>query len=61
MPYILKEKISKYTLLYINNILVKRLATQYEQKNGTYKMFVSNTGIRKFIFEYLYIVNKILQ
>ena len=61
MTYILKKEILKYILPYINDVLVRGLITQYEQKDITYEILVSNFRIRKFIFEHLNIVNQILQ
>jgi len=58
MTYILKEEISKS---YINNVLVRELATQYEQKDGTYETLMNNLRIRKFIFKYLNTMNRRLQ
>jgi len=60
ITYILKEKISKYILLYINNVLVRGLAIQYKLKNRSYEMYTSNPRIRRFIFKYLTTVNQIL-
>jgi len=57
VTYILKEKILKYTLSYINNVSVRGLETWYELKNEIYETLVSNPRIRKFVFEHLTIVN----
>ena len=61
ITYILKEEILKYTLSYIDDVPVKGLATQYEQKDRTCEILTSNSRIRKFIFKHLNTVNRILQ
>lgn len=58
VTYILKEEISEYILTYINDIPVKKPATIYEKKDETCEMLISNSGIRKFIFEHLNTVDE---
>ena len=61
VTYILRDKIPKYTLPYIDDVPIWGPATRYELPNGTVKVLDKNSRIQRFIFEHLGIVNRILQ
>jgi len=61
MTYILKKEIPKYILPYIDNVLIRGLETRYKLPDGKVKVLEQNPRIRRFIFEHLETVNRILQ
>jgi len=61
VTYILRDKIPKYTLPYIDNVPIWRPDTRYKLPNGMVKVLDKNPGIQRFIFEHLGTVNRILQ
>jgi len=61
MTYILRNEIPKYTLPYIDNVPIKGPKTRYELPGGELKTLDQNPGIRRFVFEHLKNVNRILQ
>lgn len=46
---------------YINNIPIRGLPTRYERLNSTVEVLMRNSGIRKFVFEHMENVDRILQ
>jgi len=61
VTYILRDKIPKYTLPYIDNVSIWGPATRYKLSDSTVKVLDKNPGIQRFIFEHLGMVNRILQ
>jgi len=61
VTYILRNEIPRYTLLYIDNVLIRGPATRYEKPDSTLEVLEKNPGIRWFIFEHMENVNQILQ
>jgi len=61
VTYILKEEIPKYTLPYIDDVPIRGPETRYELLNRKVKVLERNPEIRRFIFEHLETVNRILQ
>jgi len=61
ITYILRDKIPKYTLPYIDDVPIWRPDTRYKLSNGTVEVLDKNPGIRRFIFEHLGMVSRILQ
>jgi len=60
ITYILQEKIPQYTILYIDNVSIKGLLTRYKRLNNIVKVLTRNSEIRKFVFEHIENINKIL-
>ena len=61
MTYILREEIPKYTLPYIDDVPIRGPKTRYELPGGRVETLDRNPRIRKFVFEHLGNVNRILQ
>jgi hypothetical protein len=59
--YILREKIPLFTIPFIDDVAIKSPVTRYENADGTYKTIPENSGIRRFVWEHLANVNRILQ
>ena len=57
---ILKQEIPEYTIPYIDDIPVRGPASRYE-KDGVYETIPENKGIRRFIWEHVQNVSRILQ
>jgi len=57
---ILKQEIPEYTIPYIDDVPVRGPASCYE-KDGVYETIPENEGIRRFIWEHVQNVNRILQ
>ena len=58
---ILKPEIPKYTVPYIDDVPIRGPAERYEQAPGVYETIKENKGIRKFVWEHMNNVNRILQ
>jgi len=58
---ILKEEIPEFTTLYIDNVPLRGPSLRYEQPDGTYETIPENKGIRRFVWEHINNVNRILQ
>ena len=58
---ILKAEIPEYTIPYIDDVPVKGPATRYETGPDTYETIAENKGIRRFVWEHIQNVNRILQ
>ena len=61
VTYILQDKIPKYTLSYIDDMPIRGPMTRYKQPDGTVEVLEKNAGIRRFVFEHLGTMNRILQ
>ena len=61
VTYILRDEIPRYTLPYIDDVPIRGPATRYEKSDGTLEVLERNPGIRRFIFEHMGNVNRILQ
>jgi len=61
VTYILRDEIPKYTLPYIDDVPIRGPKTQYELPEGRVETLDRNPRIRKFVFEHLENVNRILQ
>lgn len=57
---ILKPEIPDYTIPYIDDVPIRGPATRYETGDG-YETIAENSNIRKFVWEHLQNVNRILQ
>ena len=58
---ILSEEIPEYTIPYIDDVPVRGPASRYIQEDGTYETIKENKGIRRFVWEHLQNMNRILQ
>lgn len=61
VTYILADEIPEHTMPYIDDVPIRGPATRYELKNGEYEVLDENPGIRRFIWEHMNTVNRILQ
>jgi hypothetical protein len=61
VAHILKEETPHVTNLYIDDVGVKGPKTRYELPDGTYETIPENAGIRRFVWEHLQNVNRVLQ
>ncbi|KAJ3738710.1 hypothetical protein DFH05DRAFT_1385124, partial [Lentinula detonsa] len=60
VTFILQPEIPEYTIPYVDDVNVRGPATRYELPNGGYKTIPENSGIRKFLWEHLQNLNRIL-
>ena len=58
---ILKPEIPEYTIPYIDDVPVRGPAGRYETTPGHYETIPENSGIRRFVWEHMQNVNRILQ
>jgi hypothetical protein len=58
---ILKPEIPEFTIPYIDDVPVRGPATRYEIEPGKYETIPENDGIRRFVWEHMQNVNRILQ
>ena len=61
VTYILKDEVLHITILYIDDVPVRGLATWYQKSDGLYETIPDNPGIRRFVWEHMNNVNCILQ
>ena len=61
VTYILRDEIPKYTLPYIDDVPIRGPKTRYELLGDGVETLDQNPRIRKFVFEHLGNVNRILQ
>lgn len=61
ISYILRDEIPTYTVPFIDDVAVKGPPTRYELPDGGYETIPENPHIRRFVWEHLNNVNRILQ
>jgi hypothetical protein len=61
VTYILAEEIPDHTIPYIDDVPIRGPATRYELPNGGYEVLAENPGVRRFVWEHMNTVNRILQ
>ena len=61
VSYILKDEIPEYTMPYIDDVGIRGPATRYEDSRGVPELHSVNPGIRRFVWEHMNNVNRILQ
>jgi len=61
MTHILQDEIPAYTIPFINDVPVKGLPSRYQSGNGIYETIPLNPSIRRFVWEHLQTMNRILQ
>jgi hypothetical protein len=59
--FILQDEIPHVTIPFVDDIPVKGPQTRYETPNGGYETIPENSGIRRFVWEHLLNVNRIIQ
>lgn len=61
VTYILAEEIPEYTVPYIDDVPIRGPRTRYELSDGSCEVLLGNPGIRRFVWEHMNTVNRILQ
>ena len=61
VTYILSGEIPEYTVPYIDDVPIRGPATRYELPSRGYEVLAENPGIRRFVWEHMNTVNRILQ
>ncbi|KAJ8462363.1 hypothetical protein ONZ51_g10947 [Trametes cubensis] len=61
VTFILQPEIPEYTRPFIDDVPVRGPATRYELPDGGYETIPENDGIRRFVWEHLNTVNRIVQ
>ena len=59
--FILQDEVPEYTMPYIDDVPVRGPATRYQKSDGSYETISDNPGIRRFVWEHMNNVNRILQ
>jgi hypothetical protein len=60
VTFILQDEIPTYTCPYIDDVPVKGPHSCYQLPDGSYKAIPENPGIRRFLFEHLQVMHRIL-
>ena len=61
VTHILKDEIPTYTRPYIDDVPVRGPATRYQDKEGNFETIPENPGIRRFVWEHMVNMNRIIQ
>ena len=61
ITFILQDEIPHVTIPFVDDIPVKGPLTRYQDQHGAYETIAENTGIRRFIWEHLHNVNRVIQ
>ena len=61
VTYINQPEIPEYTIPYLDDVNVRGGPTRYETADGSFETIPQNAGIRRFVWEHLQVVNRILQ
>ena len=61
VTYILREEIPHVTKPYIDDVPIKGPPTRYELPDGGYETIPENSGIRRFVWEHMNNLNRVLQ
>ena len=61
VTYILRDEIPEVTMPYIDDVPVSGPKTRYEDENGNYEVMPGNPKIRRFVWEHLQNVNRVIQ
>ncbi|KZV59478.1 hypothetical protein PENSPDRAFT_541492, partial [Peniophora sp. CONT] len=61
VTFILQDEVPEYTQPYIDDVPVRGPPTRYEREDGTYETIPENPGIRRFVWEHMNNVNRIVQ
>ncbi len=61
VTYILQDEIPHFTRPYIDDVPVRGPETRYKLPGGGYETIPENQGIRRFVWEYFQVLNRIIQ
>ena len=61
VTFILQEEVPHLTVPYIDNVPIKGPRSDYKKSDGTYETILENPGIRRFVWEHLQGVNRVVQ
>ncbi|HLH86478.1 MAG TPA: RNase H-like domain-containing protein, partial [Thermoplasmataceae archaeon] len=61
VTHIMKEEIPEVTIPYLDDVPVRGPATRYELPEGGYETIPENPGIRRFVWEHLNNMNRVIQ
>ena len=61
VTHILQPKVPKYTIPYINDVLIHGPMSTYQDDDGAFETILENSGIRHFVWEHFQNVNQIVQ
>ena len=61
VTYVLQDKILDVTIPFVDDVLAKGPRSTYQLPDGAYETIEGNPGIRRFVWEHLNNVNRILQ
>ena len=61
VTYILHPEIPDVTVLFINDILIKKPVSKYRNRDGMYETIPENAGIRHFVWEHFQNLNRVVQ
>ncbi len=61
ITYLLRDEIPEFTIPFVDDVPVKGPPTRYELPDGGYETIPENPGIRRFVWEHLHNVNRIVQ
>ena len=61
VTFILQPEIPHVTIPYIDDVTIKGPASTYQDEDGTYETIPENPGIRRYVWEHLQDVNRIVQ
>jgi hypothetical protein len=61
VTHTLQEEIPKYTIPFVDDVPVKGPPSRYLLPDGTFETIPANLGIRRFVWEHLQTMNRILQ
>lgn len=61
VTYALQAEVPEFTIPYINDVPIRGPATRYETEEGDFERVPENNGIRRFVWEHMLNVNRIIQ
>ena len=61
VTFILHEEILEVTIPFIDDVPIKGLASKYMNSDDTYETIPQNAGIRRFVWEHLQNLNRVVQ
>ena len=61
VTFILQPEILHTTIPYIDDVLIRGLATRYINDDGSYETHPDNAGIRRFVWEHFQNMNRVVQ
>lgn len=61
VTFALRDEIPDFTTPYADDVAVKGPLSRYETENGSYEVMAGNSGIRRFVWEHLQVMNRVIQ